>query len=106
MELTNKIRKIAPKAIEKMDEVKLQVAEEAAAAIKARAPRLSGDYAESIHAGLQSDNPDKIVFGAGSRKIRLLSACTRISSGGLSSSAPRQAAHKLRELIGVTNPAR
>ena len=64
VELTNKIRKIAPKAIEKMDEVKLQVAEEAAAAIKARAPRLSGDYAESIRAGLQSDNPDKIVFGA------------------------------------------
>ncbi|MBC8718166.1 HK97 gp10 family phage protein [Ochrobactrum sp. Marseille-Q0166] len=64
VELMNKIRKIAPKAIEKMDEVKLQVGEEAAAAIKARAPRLSGDYAESIHAGLQSDNPDKIVFGA------------------------------------------
>lgn len=62
-ELTRKIRQIAPKALEKMDAAKLKVAQEAAAAIAARAPRDTGDYAASIRGGLQSDGPDYEVFG-------------------------------------------
>ncbi|SPL63713.1 HK97-gp10 family putative phage morphogenesis protein [Ochrobactrum soli] len=66
-DLMKKIRQIAPKAIEKMAEAQLQVAEEVAEAIKARAPVRAnggGEYRDSIHAAKQSDNPDKKVFGA------------------------------------------
>ncbi|KAB2700301.1 HK97 gp10 family phage protein [Ochrobactrum sp. Kaboul] len=66
-DLMKKIQQIAPKAIEKMAEAQMQVAEEVAEAIKARAPVRAnggGEYRDSIHAAKQSDNPDKKVFGA------------------------------------------
>jgi HK97 gp10 family phage protein len=66
-DLLKKIQQIAPKAIEKMAEAQMQVAEEVAEAIKARAPVRAhggGEYRDSIHAAKQSDNPGRVVFGA------------------------------------------
>ncbi|MFK4823757.1 HK97 gp10 family phage protein [Paenochrobactrum sp. BZR 588] len=63
--LTKRLRELAPKAIEAMDKTKMEVAQEAAAAIAARAPKSpdGGDYAASIKAEFQSDHADKVVFG-------------------------------------------
>ncbi|MEN5297521.1 HK97 gp10 family phage protein [Brucella sp. TWI559] len=63
-ELINKIRQIAPKAIDKMADAQMAVAQEAVSAMKERAPNRSGDYADSIHAAKQSDNPGKVPFGS------------------------------------------
>lgn len=64
--LTKRLRQLAPKAIEAMDKVKMEVAQEAAAAIAANAPKSAdgGAYAASIKAEYQNANPDKEVFGA------------------------------------------
>lgn len=61
--LTKRLRELAPKAIEAMDKTKMEVAQEAAAAIAARAPKNTGNYAASIKAEFQSANADKEVLG-------------------------------------------
>lgn len=61
--LTKRLRQLAPKAVEAMDKTKMDVAQEVAAAIAARAPKTTGDYEASIKAEFQSANADKEVFG-------------------------------------------
>lgn len=64
--LTRRLQQLAPKAIEAMDKVKMEVAQEVATAIAAKAPKSAGggEYAASIKAEYQSANSDKEVFGA------------------------------------------
>lgn len=65
-ELTRRLRDIVPEAITAAEAAKLEVVQDAAIKIAARAPRSatagSGDYARSIQGGYQRDNPTKKSF--------------------------------------------
>lgn len=62
-ELIRRIRQLAPNALDAMEKAKLEVVDDAAAAIAARAPFDQGEYKKSIRGGYQRDNPDKDSFG-------------------------------------------
>lgn len=57
-ELTRRLRDIVPEAITAAEQAKLEIVQDAAAKIAAKAPRGdTGDYAASIRGGYQRDNP-------------------------------------------------
>ena len=61
-ELTRRLQHIVPEAIEAAEAAKLEVVQDAAEQIAARAPRQEiaggGDYSRSIRGGYQRDNPN------------------------------------------------
>lgn len=63
-ELTRRLERLVPGVTEAAAKAKLEVAQEAAAKIAARAPRRTGKYAASIKGERQADNPNvKPVVG-------------------------------------------